>query len=93
MLVGLRAYWKYPVGYVLCDKINADNLCCRIAQTSTSANAHDLKVSAVICDGTTTNFSALKSLVASLAIHWIPLSLLWKMNKFILPLTPHICLN
>ena len=32
MLVGLRTYWKYAVGYVLCDKTNADNLYSRVLQ-------------------------------------------------------------
>ena len=53
-------------GYVLFDKINSDNLYCLIAQAITLANAHDLNVRAVTCDGTTTNFSALKKLVAKL---------------------------
>ena len=44
MLVGLHTYWKYPVGYVLCDKINADNLYCLIAQALTLANALDYEV-------------------------------------------------
>lgn len=61
MLVGLRTYWKYPVGYVLCDKTNADNLHCLISQALTLANTHSIKVRSVTCDGTTTNFSALKS--------------------------------
>ena len=56
----LCTYWKYPVGYVLCDEINADNPYCLIVQALSLANAHDLKVQPVTCDGTTTNFSALK---------------------------------
>ena len=62
MLVGLRTYWRYTVGYVLCDKTNADNLYSLLLQAFRLASSHDLKVRSVICDGTSTNFKVMKLL-------------------------------
>ena len=33
MLVGLRKHRKYPVGYILCVKMNAENQHCLISQS------------------------------------------------------------
>ena len=34
MISALQSYWKYPIGYVLIDKINADNLYCLLFNLS-----------------------------------------------------------
>ena len=60
MLVGMRKHWKYPVGYVLANKINADNLHCLIRKSLDLSVEHNIKVRAVTMDGTSTNFSAMK---------------------------------
>ena len=60
MLVGMRKHWKYPVGYVLTNKITSENLNCLLRKTLDESIAHKLKVRVITMDGTTTNLSAMK---------------------------------
>ena len=76
MISALQSYWKYPIGYVLIDKINADNLYCLISRALQLSLDNNLKVrtvtcdstavtcdgTAVTCDGTATNFKSMKLL-------------------------------
>ena len=62
MLVGLRKHWKYPIGYVLSNKIDADNLSCLISKALHLSFEHKIKVRAVTMDGTSVNFRAMKLL-------------------------------
>ena len=52
MISALQSYWKYPIGYVLIDKINADNLYCLISRALQLSLDNNLKVRTVTCDGT-----------------------------------------
>ena len=56
MLVNLRASWKYPIGYVLIDKTNSDDLYCLVSRALDLCIKYDLNVRTVTCDGTSTNF-------------------------------------
>ena len=60
MLVSLRKSWKYPVGYVLIDKINAINLNSLLSEALQRGLEHSLKIRNVTMDGTSTNFSAMR---------------------------------
>ena len=56
MLVGLKGHWKYPVGYVSCDKITSENLKCLISKNG----KRDINIHSVTIDGTTANINAMK---------------------------------
>ena len=60
MLVGLRSTWKYPIGYVLSDKISASNLHCLISRALDHASKHDLDVHSVTLDGAAFNLGAMQ---------------------------------
>ena len=60
MIVSLRGRWKYPVGYVLIDKINAMNLQFLLSRALDLCQHYNLKVRAITMDGTHTNMSAMK---------------------------------
>ena len=60
MLVSLRAYWKYPIGYVFIDGIDAATLHALLRRALDLCLDHELDVLAVTMDGTTTNFSAMR---------------------------------
>ena len=60
MLVSMLGSWKYPIGYVLIDKINSDNLHCLVSRALDLCISHDLNVRTVTCDGTSTNFQAMR---------------------------------
>ena len=60
MLVSMRGSWKYPIGYVLIDKISADNLHCLVSRALELCVYHGFKVRTVTCDGTSTNFSVIR---------------------------------
>ena len=60
MLVGLKGHWKYPIGYVLCDKINSENLKCLLSIILTEAKKRDINIHSVTMDGTTANINAMK---------------------------------
>ena len=60
MLVSLRAYWKYPIGYVFIDGIDAATLHALLRRALDLCLAHELDVLAVTMDGTSTNFSAMR---------------------------------
>ena len=62
MLVGMRSNWKYPIGYVLIEKISSENLTCLVSKALRLSNERNIKVRSVTCDGTSTNFSAMTSL-------------------------------
>ena len=62
MLCALRSHWKYPVGYVLIDKIDAETLSSLVWRVLQLSFEHDLNVRCVTCDGTSTNFSTMKML-------------------------------
>ena len=60
MLVGLRGHWKYPVGYVLCDKISAYNLHRLISCCLSTAAVHDINILSVTMDGAAANLEAMR---------------------------------
>ena len=60
MLSSLRAHWKYPVGYVLIDGLDADSLSSLVTRALQLSFEHGMKVRTVTCDGTRTNFSSMK---------------------------------
>ena len=60
MLSSLRAHWKYPVGYVLIDGLDADSLSSLVTRALQLSFEHNMKVKTLTCDGTKTNFSAMK---------------------------------
>ena len=62
MLKALRSHWKYPIGYVLIDKIDAETLKCLVEKVFNLAVASKIKIRCVTCDGTATNFSTMKKL-------------------------------
>ena len=62
MISALHSYWKYPIGYVLINKINANNLYCLISRAPQLSLDNNLKVPTVTCDGTATNFKSMKLL-------------------------------
>ena len=61
MLVGLRGHWKIPVGYVLCNSINATNLSCLTSKALHLASSHGLRVHSVTCDGAPANLDSMRS--------------------------------
>ncbi len=60
MLVSFRGGWKYPVGYVLCNKISAKDLHCLLKRSLDICIEANLKVRCITMDGTNTNFSAMR---------------------------------
>ena len=62
MLVGLQGHWKIPIGYVLCNSINATNLVCLISIALQLASSHGIDIHSITCDGAFTNFDAMRSL-------------------------------
>ena len=62
MLVGMRSSWKYPIDYVLIDKITSNNLVCLISKALRLCYEKGTYVRSVTCEGTGTNFSAMSSL-------------------------------
>ena len=44
MVVSFRGHWKYPVGYVLDDKVNADDLNCLLSRILTLCAENNIKV-------------------------------------------------
>ena len=62
MLSALRSHWKYPVGYVLIDGLDAETLSSLVNRALQLAFDHKIRVRTVTCDGTYTNFSSMKLL-------------------------------
>ena len=60
MISVLQSYWKFPIGYVLIDKINADDLYCLISRALQLSVDNNLKVRTVTCEGTATNFKSMR---------------------------------
>jgi hypothetical protein len=60
MLVSLRGNWKYPVGYAFIDGIDAPTLHALLCRAMDLCFSHELDVTVVTMDGTSTNFSAMK---------------------------------
>ena len=60
MLVSLRKNWKYPIGYVLINKIDATNLHSLLSQALQYSVENNLKVYSITMDGTSTNLAAMK---------------------------------
>ena len=56
MLVSLRKSWKYPIGYVFIDKINAGTLNSLLSKAQRQGLEHNIKIRNVTMDGTATNF-------------------------------------
>ena len=54
-----RGGWKYPVGYVLCNKISAYDLHCLVKRALDFCVEANLKVLGITMDGT--NFSAMRT--------------------------------
>ena len=62
MLLHLQGYWKYPLGYILYDKLDANNLSCLVSKTLDLAIEHKLNIHNVTSNGTWLNVSAMKLL-------------------------------
>ena len=60
MLIGLHSCWKYPVGYVLIDSMEASNLHCLLSKAIQLAYDHDLNVYSITMDRPRANLSAMK---------------------------------
>ena len=60
MVVSFRGHWEYPVGYVLDDKVNADDLNCLLSRILTFCAENNIKVRRITMDGTVVNFNAMK---------------------------------
>ena len=60
MLVSFKGQWKYPVGYILDDKIDGKNLHCLLSRLLDLCLLHNLKVRCITLDGTSVNFNAMK---------------------------------
>ena len=60
MLVSLRKSWKYPIGYVLVNKVNAATLHSLLAEVFRLGLEHGTKIRNVTMDGTSVNFSAIR---------------------------------
>ena len=60
MLTSLRGNWKYPVGYVLIDGIDANTLHALLSRALDLCAQYEIDVQALTMDGTSTNFSAMK---------------------------------
>ncbi|CAK8674242.1 unnamed protein product [Clavelina lepadiformis] len=59
MLVGLQGCWKYPVGYVLCNKMTATDLKLLIFKAIEIASSNGLNIVSVTCDGCSVNLQAM----------------------------------
>ena len=60
MLTSLRSNWKYMIGYVLIDKINATTLHSLLSEALRLGHEHGLHIRTVTMDGTSTNLSAMR---------------------------------
>ena len=68
MLVGLKGHWKYPIGYTLCDKHNAETLKCFLSNALIIASTHNIQVHSITMDGASANISAMKLFVKLLGL-------------------------
>ena len=59
MLVSLRKSWKYPIGYVLINKVDATTLHSLLSHALLSIE-HKLQVYSITMDGTSTNLAAME---------------------------------
>ena len=60
MLVWLRNHWKYPIGYVLCNSIDAVNLHCLLSKPLGLSGQHNLDVHSIILDDASSNIAAIR---------------------------------
>ena len=60
MLVALRSNWKYPVGYVLIDKVDASTLNSFLCRALRLGVEHSILIRCITMDGTSTNFAAMR---------------------------------
>ena len=60
MLVSFRGHWKYTVGYILDDTVNAEDLHCLLSRLLDLCARNAIKVKCITCDGTSVNFGAMK---------------------------------
>ena len=64
MLVSFKSHWKYPVGYILIDKVDAINnrntLNRLLSRTLVLCASHYIRVRSTTMDATSTNKSAMK---------------------------------
>ena len=59
-LVSLRKSWKYPIGYVLINKVNTGTLNSLLSEAFRLGLEHDIKIRNVTMDGTSTHFSTMR---------------------------------
>ena len=59
-MVSFGGHWKYPVGYVLVDKVNADDLKCLLYRILDLCAENILNVCCITMDGTAVNCSSMK---------------------------------
>ena len=60
MLVSFRGHWKYPIGYVLDNKLNAQDLRCLLSRALYLCSENSIKIRCITMDGTSTNLGAMK---------------------------------
>ena len=60
VLASLRSSWKYMIGYVLIDKVNASTLHSLLSQALTLGIEHGHRIRVITMDGTYTIFSAMR---------------------------------
>ena len=60
MLSALRSFWKFAIGYVLINKIDAITQKCLVERGLELAKEVGLRVRTLTCDGTKTNLSTMK---------------------------------
>ena len=60
MLVSFRGHWKYPIGYVLDNHLNAEDLKCLLFRCLDLCAENDIIVKCITMDGTTVNLNAMK---------------------------------
>ena len=59
MLVGIKRYWKCPIGFVLYSALNASNLSSLVKEALEISSTHGIYVYGVTCDGAHRNFDAM----------------------------------
>jgi hypothetical protein len=62
LLSAFRSHWKYPIGYVLYNKIDADTQVSLVSHALELGQEHGLSIKTVTCDGPITNMSTMKKM-------------------------------
>ena len=60
MLTSLRSSWKFPIGYVLINKINGSTLHALLAEALRLGLEHGLRIRAITMDGLSANLTAMR---------------------------------